>query len=237
MIERLRHRRTGEPAAMPLQHSTGAVPATIPPGALPPADPADSEPTLFGLPAEVETDGGAGRGAMAQAGMAVEERPHTAVRMVVRRRADLGAGAALAVAGIAANVSLWLPWVAGEDQTGLTLVRQAVGAADAGWEELLRDGLWQPVVILLGGGLLAVLGLLVITPAHTHRAVGVVALFVALATTAAVLSLLFGADWDAARFGPGLWAGAAVAASGLLGAFKAMLTLPRVTTVEEHLGG
>jgi len=213
MIERLHRRRSGEPAAR--------TPVSV-----------DSEPLLLGFPAEFEPvdpdDGGP-----VQAGGEPESGPDTAVRIVVRRRADLGAGAALALAGVAANVSLWLPWVAGEDQTGLTLVRRAVAAAGSGLGELLQRGLWQPVAIILCGGLLAVLGLLVIVPAHTHRLVGVLALLVALAAAAAVMALLAGAHWSAVRFGPGLWSGAAVAGFGLLGALKAMLTLPLVTTVDQ----
>jgi hypothetical protein len=131
-------------------------------------------------------------------------------------------------------VSLLLPWVAGEEQTGLSLVRRAVTAAGSGLDELLQRGLWQPVAIVLCGGILAVLGLLVILPAHTHRLVGVLALLVALAAVATGLTLFAGADWDTTRFGPGLWCGLAVAGFGLLGAFKAMLTLPVVRTVDRR---
>jgi hypothetical protein len=46
---------------------------------------------------------------------------------------------------------------------------------------------------------------------------------------AAVVSFLVDADWSPARLDAGLWTGAAVAGFGLLGAFKAMLTGPRVT--------
>jgi hypothetical protein len=187
---------------------------------------------LLGFPAELDTDdvpyGGPEQ-------PVVPAPRDLAVRMVVRRRADLVAGAALALAGVAANVSLWLPWVADEDQTGLVLIRQAVRASRAGLGELLRGGLWQPVAIVLCGGVLAVLGLLVILPAHTHRFVGVLALLVAFGAAAAGMSLLAGADWNLARFGFGLWAGVAVTGFGLLGAFKAMLTLP-VLTVETERG-
>jgi hypothetical protein len=64
---------------------------------------------------------------------------------------------------------------------------------------------------------------------------GVLALLVALGAAAAGMSLLAGADWNLARFGFGLWAGVAVTGFGLLGAFKAMLTLP-VLTVETERG-
>ena len=231
MIERLHRRRSGEPTArrrvpVPLGPAgpEPAVPVTLPP---------DSEPSLLGFPAEFEPvdpeDGGP-----EEAGGEPRSGPDTAVRIVVRRRADLGAGSALALAGVAANVSLWLPWVAGEDQTGLFLVRRAVHVVGSGSWEVLRLGLWEPVAIVLCGGVLAVLALLLLFPAHTHRFVGVLALLVALAATAAVMTLLVGANWSTARLGPGLWSGVAVAGFGLLGALKAMLTLPRVTTVERQ---
>jgi hypothetical protein len=237
MIERLHRRRSGQRTARreaPLSPVLEVDPevgpdVTIPP---PPEVSAGSEPLLLGFPAELDTDDVPYGG---------HEQPvvpaprDLAVRMVVRRRADLVAGAALALAGVAANVSLWLPWVADQDQTGLVLIRQAVRASRAGLGELLRGGLWQPVAIVLCGGVLAVLGLLVILPAHTHRFVGVLALLVALGAAAAGMSLLAGADWNLARFGFGLWAGVAVTGFGLLGAFKAMLTLP-VLTVETERG-
>jgi hypothetical protein len=229
MIERLHRRGSGERTArgLPMPHGAGAEPEPTDPGTLPPDVSADSEPSLLGFPAEFEPDDSAEDGVVLASG------PDIAVRMVVRRRADLGAGCALALAGVAANVSLWLPWVAGENQTGLSLVRRAVAVVGSGLGELLQRGLWQPVAIVLCGGLLAVLGLLVILPAHTHRLVGVLALLVALAAAAAVMALLAGAQWSTARFGPGLWSGAAVAGFGLLGALKAMLTLPLVTTVDQ----
>ena len=232
MIERLHRRRSGHRTARreaPFPHDLEADPGST----IPPPDVAEeSEPMLLGFPAEVDTDDVPYVGPEPSGATVVRE---PALRMVVRRRADLVAGAALALAGVAANVSLWLPWVADQDQTGLVLIRQAVRAGRVGLGELLRGGLWQPVAVVLCGGVLAVLGLLVILPAHTHRLVGVLALLVALAAAAAAMSLLAGADWNLARFGFGLWAGVAVTGFGLLGAFKAMLTLP-VLTVETERG-
>jgi hypothetical protein len=233
MIERLHRRRSGQRTARreaPFAPVLEAGPeVTVPP---PPDVPEESEPLLLGFPAELDTDD-VPYGMPEQTGPVRAREP--AVRMVVRRRADLVAGAALALAGVAANVSLWLPWVARQDQTGLVLIRQAVRAARVGPAELLRGGLWQPVTIVLCGGVLAVLGLLVILPAHTHRFVGVLALLVSLVAAAAGMSLLSGAGWNLAGFGPGLWAGVAVTGFGLLGALKAMLTLP-VLTVETERG-
>ena len=75
-------------------------------------------------------------------------------------------------------------------------------------------------------------GLLLFRRARTHRAAGVLALLAAVPATAGVLLLCADAGWDAGRIGAGLWCAVAVAALGLLGALKAMLTLPRVTAAE-----
>jgi hypothetical protein len=153
--------------------------------------------------------------------------------LAVLRRPDPVAGSALIFAGVAANVSLWLPWVVGESQTGISLFRRGIGVVDSGWGDLLRSGLWEPVAVVLGGGLLVLLGMLLLVPAHTHRLVGVLALFVALVVAAAVLTLLADADWRTERFDGGLWFGAGVAVFGLVGALKAMLTLPLVTVPDK----
>jgi hypothetical protein len=157
------------------------------------------------------------------------------VRPVVLRRPDLLAGAALVLAGLAANVSLWLPWVRGADRTGshtgIALLRRGLAAAvHSGVGGALAGGVWQPVAIVVGGGVLVVLGMLLFVPAHTHRLVGVLALGVALLVTVGVVTTVVAEGL--AGTGPGLWCAAGVAGFGLLGALKAMLTLPLVTTVE-----
>jgi hypothetical protein len=180
-----------------------------------------SAPTIPGFPAEIgasEDQGGP------------DLRADRYVRLVVLRRADLVGGTALVLAGVAANISLWLPWARGGSQTGITLVRRGFEALDSSGSP--GNEFWPPVAIVLGGGLLVVLGMLLFVPAHTHRLLGVLALVVALAAAAGVGTLLAAADWSLTRFGPGLWCGVAVAGFGLLGALKAMLTLPLVTTVE-----
>jgi hypothetical protein len=93
----------------------------------------------------------------------------------------------------------------------------------------MEDVLWQPPVVVLCGGLLVLLGFLLLVPAHAHRAVGVLALVVALAAAAAVVLLIAGTDLADQRFGPGLWCAAAVPVLGVLGALKAMLTAPLVS--------
>jgi hypothetical protein len=72
--------------------------------------------------------------------------------------------------------------------------------------------------------------MLLFVPAHTHRLVGVLALGVALLVTVGVVTTVVAEGL--AGTGPGLWCAAGVAGFGLLGALKAMLTLPLVTTVE-----
>ncbi len=135
-------------------------------------------------------------------------------------------GLLLILAGIAAGISLLLDWLADDDATGLDLVRDGL---DDVWGSF-SDGLWQPLAIVLGGGVLFVLGILLWLPMRTHRFFGLLALLVSLAVTAGVLVPLVDADWDLGVFGPGFWCGIAVAVLGLLGSLKAILTGPKYGT-------
>lgn len=198
---------------------------------------AEEEPTILGFPAEVEDDDRAesfaDRDADAIPGPAASDRgsvggPDSAVRLVVLRHPDRIAGLVLVLAGVAAAVSLWLPWVQGEGATGLSLVRRGVDVFGSGIGELGRSGLWQPLAVVLGGGILFLLGLLLFLPARTHRLVGVLALLVAVAAAAGVLVPLADADWNASRFDLGMLFAVAAAGLGVLGSLKAMLTTPRV---------
>ena len=175
------------------------------------------EPTLLGFPAEVGEDDGAGT--------ADEVAP---VRLVSVRRADPVAGALLVLAGVAAAASVGLPWLKGDPATGLSLVRQALEVAGSDIRALGPSGLWQPLAVVLGGGVLLLLGLLMFGPARTHRVSGLVALVVACVAAAGVLFLVADAGWDVDRWDLGLWCAAAMAVLGLLGALKAMLTAPRI---------
>jgi hypothetical protein len=131
-------------------------------------------------------------------------------------------GLLLILAGVAAGVSLLLDWLKGSDVSGWGLVRN--GFDDIGGA--FRSGLWQPLVIVLGGGLLFVLGILMWLPARSHRFLGVLALLVSLGVTAGVLVPLADAGWDLGFFGPGFWCAIAVAVLGLLGSLKAAMTRP-----------
>ena len=143
------------------------------------------------------------------------------------KRQDPVGSLILLVAGIAAGVSLLLPWLANRDVTGLTLVRRGFGALGDGVGEVVGTGYIQTLTIVLGGGVLFLLGLLLLVPARAHRLIGLVALVVALLVTMSVLVPLAVAGWDLGAFGIGFWFAIAVAALGLIGAMKALLTRPK----------
>ena len=144
------------------------------------------------------------------------------------RRADSLASLLLLLAGIAAGVSLLLRWLPGSDLTGWDLVDRGFDDLSGGGAEALWDsGLWQPMAVVLGGGVLFVLGLLVVLPARSHRLIGVLALLVGLVAGAGVLVPLAAVDWDPDTIDTGFWFAVAVPALGLLGALKALFTGPR----------
>jgi hypothetical protein len=163
------------------------------------------------------TPGATSYGAPETTAPAYSDRP-----VAIRGPESLG-GLLLILAGLVAAVSLVLHWVDDSDVSGWGLVRQ--GFDDLG--DAFSSGLWQPLVIVLGGGLLFLLGLALWLPARSHRFVGLVALIVSLAITAAVLVPLIDAKWKLSFFGPGFWCAIAVAVLGLVGSLKAVLTRPR----------
>jgi hypothetical protein len=190
---------------------------------------ANDDPTILGFPAEVaEDDEEAEQASDAAAGWP-NRGPDSASQLVVLRRADRFGALVLVLAGVAAGVSLFLPWMRGDTASGLSLVQRGIDLVGPGVGELARSALWQPLTVVLGGGLLLLLGLLLFLPGRAHRLVGVLALLVAMTAAAAVLVLLADADWRVDRLGLGMWFAVAVPALGLLGALKAMLTAPRVT--------
>jgi hypothetical protein len=89
---------------------------------------------------------------------------------------------------------------------------------------VFSTGFWQPLTIVLGGGLLLIFGLLMFVPAKTHRFLGILALIVSLAALAAVIVPLARAGWDFGEFDLGFWFAIAVPVLGLLGSLKALLT-------------
>ena len=149
--------------------------------------------------------------------------PHYSDRPVALRGPESLGGLLLILAGIAAGVSLLLDWLADDDASGWSFVRE--GFADLG--SVFDNGLWQPLAIVLGGGVLFLLGLLMWLPMRSHRFLGALGLLVSLAVTAGILVPLADADWDLGFFGLGFWFGIAVAVLGLLGSIKALLTRPK----------
>ena len=140
------------------------------------------------------------------------------------RRQDPVGSLLLLVAGIAAGISLLLRWLADDDVTGLSLVRNGFSELGRGIGGVLSTGYVQPLTVVLGGGVLFLLGLLLLVPARRHRAVALLALVVALLVAVAVLVPLAIAGWDLGFFGIGFWFAIAVAVLGLLGGLKALLT-------------
>ncbi len=185
----------------------------------------EDEPTLFGLPAEFVPDDDTADRPSADA---LPAAPPADVRLVVHRRADRFGAGALVLAGVAANVSLSLSWAPGDGPSGLFLVQRGVDVLRAGAGPSVPSGVWAPLVVVAGGGLLVVLGFLLLVPARAHRLLGVLALVVSLAAAVAVVLLMADGGWGADQFGPGMWCAAAGPVLGTLGAMKAMLTVPLV---------
>ena len=164
-------------------------------------------------------------GATAYGGSAPPEptAPPYSEKPVAFRHPESVGGLILILAGIAAGVSLLLDWLDGEDVSGLSLVRE--GFDDLG--SILDNGLWQPLAIILGGGVLLILGLALWLPLRSHRFLGLLGLLVSAVIVAAVLVPLVDADWNLGFFGIGFWFAIAVAVLGLLGSLKALLTGPK----------
>jgi hypothetical protein len=226
MTERVQPNDSGQQATRRRRSRVGgvwgarAIPAVAPPNAG-----TETGPTILGFPAEAPEDDDDAERSVAEAGPDVVPSPGALV--VVKRADPVGAGA-LVLAGVAANVSLLLSWSPGEGPTGLSLVQDGVQGLGSGAGDV-PSGVWQPLVVVLSGGLLILLGLLLLVPARAHRLVGVLALIVALAAAAAVILLIAESGLVDDRFGPGMWCAVAVPVLGVLGAMKAMLTAPRVT--------
>lgn len=214
----------------------------------PPPATDQEEPSILGFPAEFVPDEVPGPapglpgvfrpgdevtwGAPADV-LAAEPAPATGagfpVHLVVVPRSEPFGAVVLLLSGLAAEVSLWLPWWRDPRVTGVHLVRQGLAVLGSGPGALGHSGLWPPVVVVLGGGVHFLLGLLLFRRARSHRPVGVLALLVALVAATGVVVPLANADWTVRSFGPGMWCAVAVVLLGGLGALTAMLTAPKVS--------
>ncbi|MGY1697627.1 MULTISPECIES: hypothetical protein [unclassified Geodermatophilus] len=186
------------------------------------------EQTTPGIPAVAGASAAAPGGYGAPGwGQAPPTQPgYTTKPVAVRGPASL-AGLLLILAGIAAGVSLALRWLTADNDIGWDLVRRGFDDLGTGFATLVDTGFWQPLAVVLGGGVLFVLGILMWLPARTHRFLGVLALAVSALAIAAVLVPLASEEWDPSAFRLGFWFACAVGVLGLLGALKAMLTGPR----------
>jgi hypothetical protein len=210
---------------------SGPLPATERPRErtvpLPPV-PGDVGPTILGFPAEMAEDPDAAPPTAPASSEEAAGRSGASAGPTFLRRADRVGGLLLILAGVAAGMSLWLPWRRDDGATGFSLASRGVAAFRSGIGTLGYSGLWQPLAVVLGGAVLLLLGLLLFLRARSHRLIGVLALLVAVAAAAGVLVPLAAVQWSPGGFGPGMWCAVAVAGLGVLGALKAMLTAPQV---------
>jgi hypothetical protein len=156
--------------------------------------------------------------------------PEYSSRPVAFRRPDALAALLLILAGVAAAVSLPLRWVRGNKATGWDIAHRGIDAARSGLGKIFDLGYWEPMVVIAAGAVLFLLGLLMLLPARRHRFFGVLALLVALAAAAGVLTAMGQDHWKPSTYDLGMWFAVAVAALGLLGALKAMFTGPKLGT-------
>jgi hypothetical protein len=200
------------------------------------SDPVWREQTVPGLspvPHEGASGGGStavGPGGQGYAGARdsyYSTSPQYSTAPVAVRRGDAFAALLLILAGIAAAVSLLLEWLRADDAKGWDILRDGFTALGDDVGSFFSDGFWQPLAIMLGGGVLFLLGLLVLVPAKAHRFLGLVALLVSGAVVAGVLIPLADADWHLGDFRVGFFFAMAVGALGLIGSLKALLTGPR----------
>ena len=144
-----------------------------------------------------------------------------AAEPVAVRRPDSLAGLLMVLAGAAIGVSLLLEWFL--DLTGYDVFDQ--GLQNAG--SFFNDGIWQPLVIVFGGAVLLLIGLIAFIPGKSRRALGLIALLVAIGIVAAAMTVLINVDFDFTGFKPGFYVVLGAAVLGLLGAVKAAVTPPK----------
>jgi hypothetical protein len=166
----------------------------------------------------------AGPGSYGYGGPGSPTQPDYSTRPVAVRGPASLAGLLLILAGIAAAVSLALRWLGSTTDIGLDLVRRGFDEFGGGFRTLVDSGFWQPLAVVLGGGVLLLLGVLMWLPARSHRLLGLLALLVSGLAIAAVVVPLVAEEWQPSAFGLGFWFACAVGVLGLLGALKALLT-------------
>ena len=231
--DRTRVFRTPDPAPDRAPDRPGADPADQQATAVHPVGPSARQDTAPEPVRSVAADGGPGYGVDRRAPETwrppvdpATTAPAWSTKPVAVRRPDGFGALCLLLAGVAAALSLALPWTP-QGPTGLDLARDVVDQAGTDWTGLFDRGLWQPGAVLAGGALLFLLGLLLLVPARAHRTLGVLALLVAGTVVAAVLVPAYARDWQLAEFDLGFSFALGVAGLGLLGALKALATGPR----------
>lgn len=158
---------------------------------------------------------------MSYADSSYDQTSAYAAEPVAVRRPDSFAGLLMVLSGVGIGISLLLEWV--QDRSGYDVFKSGLDNAGS----FFSDGVWQPLVIVFGGAVLLLVGLIAFIPGKSRRALGLIALLVAIAIVAAVLTALIDADFDFAVFEPGFYVVIGAAALGLLGAFKAAVTPPK----------
>ncbi|MDQ3504653.1 MAG: hypothetical protein M3446_02995 [Actinomycetota bacterium] len=144
-----------------------------------------------------------------------------AAEPVAVRRPDAFAGLLMVLAGVGIGISLLLNWA--QDVTGYDVLRPALDNAGS----FFSDGVWQPLVIVFGAAVLLLIGLIAFIPGKSRRALGLIALLIAAAIVAAVLTILVEVDFDFSLLEVGFIVVIAAAVLGLLGALKAAVTPPK----------
>ncbi|MDQ4040005.1 MAG: hypothetical protein M3313_17050 [Actinomycetota bacterium] len=144
-----------------------------------------------------------------------------AAEPVAVRRPDSLAGLLMVLAGAAIGVSLLLEWFL--DRTGYDFFEVALDNAGS----FFSDGIWQPLVVVIGGAVLLLIGLIAFIPGKSRRALGLIALLVAIGIAAAAVTVLINVDFDFSGIQPGFYVVIGAAVLGLLGALKAAVTPPK----------
>lgn len=132
---------------------------------------------------------------------------------VLVRSVDGVGSTLLLLAGACAAGSMLLPWREdGDTSTGF---------------ELATDLQWEPLAVLIGGGILLLMGLLLAIPMRGHRGSGLLAFIGAVIVTVGVLNILISEDFEFGFADIGFHLALGCAGLGLLGALKGIVTPAR----------